>query len=156
MLPEVFHALVKLGYDFTRHRHFRRVRLKIVPQFRNEEDLFGRGKSQNFGKLLKNHEAIIAVRGGFGKRRPHRQPGSRDAYRTATAEELARRFELSVPAWTGRETRQLHQPWFATPLGAVRAVLLYPKARLYRDPNHPALEGGGIMMRGFRSRDPGR
>src|SRR6266700_4227928 len=47
-----------------------------------------------------------------------------DAYLAATAEELARRFAFPLPAWTVGEHRQLHRPWFATPLAAVRAVLL--------------------------------
>jgi hypothetical protein len=59
----------------------------------------------------------------------------RDAYLAATAEELARHFELSVPAWTGGESRQLHQPWFATPLGAVRAVLLLESPPAFRARN---------------------
>ena len=28
------------------------------------------------------------------------------------------------PAWIGDETRKLHRPWFASPLAALRAVLL--------------------------------
>jgi hypothetical protein len=47
-----------------------------------------------------------------------------DAYLAATAEELARRFDLPPPSWTSGETRQLHRPWFATPLASLRAVLL--------------------------------
>ena len=47
-----------------------------------------------------------------------------DAYLAATAEELARGHGLAPPAWIGGETRNLHRPWFASPLGALRAVLL--------------------------------
>lgn len=47
-----------------------------------------------------------------------------DAYLAATAEELARRFSLPLPRWTAGEARQLRRPWFATPLAALRAVLL--------------------------------
>lgn len=47
-----------------------------------------------------------------------------DAYLAATAEELARRFEFPCPAWTSAEARALHRPWFASPLAALRAVLL--------------------------------
>jgi hypothetical protein len=47
-----------------------------------------------------------------------------DAYLAATAEELARRFHLPPPGWTGGEARQLHRPWFASPLASLRAVLL--------------------------------
>ena len=47
-----------------------------------------------------------------------------DAYLAATAEELARRSDLPVPAWTADDQRALHKPWFATPLASLRAVLL--------------------------------
>jgi len=47
-----------------------------------------------------------------------------DAYLAATAEELARRFSLAVPDWIADEARKLHRPWFASPLAALRAVLL--------------------------------
>jgi hypothetical protein len=47
-----------------------------------------------------------------------------DAYLAATAEELARAHQLPVPTWTAAEVRKLHRPWFASPLAALRAVLL--------------------------------
>ena len=47
-----------------------------------------------------------------------------DAFLAATAEELARRYDLVLPRWTDNESRQLHRPWFASPLAALRAVLL--------------------------------
>ena len=58
-----------------------------------------------------------------------------DAYLAATAEELARRFDLPLPAWTAGELRQLHRPWFATPLAAVRAVLLLESPPAFRARN---------------------
>ena len=58
-----------------------------------------------------------------------------DAYLAATAEELARRFNLSLPAWTLGEQRQLHRPWFATPLAALRAVLLLESPPAFRSRN---------------------
>jgi len=58
-----------------------------------------------------------------------------DAYLAATAEELARRFSLPQPAWTAGEDRQLHRPWFATPLAAVRAVLLLESPPAFRSRN---------------------
>ncbi len=58
-----------------------------------------------------------------------------DAYLAATAEELARRFELPWPGWTLTEDRQLHRPWFATPLAAVRAVLLLESPPAFRSRN---------------------
>ena len=47
-----------------------------------------------------------------------------DAYLAAAAEELARGYGLVPPDWIEDETRKLHRPWFASPLGALRAVLL--------------------------------
>ncbi len=58
-----------------------------------------------------------------------------DAYLAATAEELARRFELPWPTWTAGEVRQLRRPWFATPLAAVRAVLLLESPPAFRSRN---------------------
>jgi hypothetical protein len=47
-----------------------------------------------------------------------------DAYLAATAEELARRYNFVLPMWTDTPDRKLHQPWFASPLAALRAILL--------------------------------
>lgn len=58
-----------------------------------------------------------------------------DAYLAATAEELARRFELPWPDWTVGEDRELRRPWFATPLAAVRAVLLLESPPAFRSRN---------------------
>ena len=58
-----------------------------------------------------------------------------DAYIAATAEELARRFDLPQPDWTVGESRQLRRPWFATPLAALRAVLLLESPPAFRSRN---------------------
>jgi hypothetical protein len=58
-----------------------------------------------------------------------------DAYLAATAEELARCFCLPQPAWTAGEDRHLHRPWFATPMDAVRAVLLLESPPAFRARN---------------------
>jgi hypothetical protein len=58
-----------------------------------------------------------------------------DAYLAATAEELARRFNLPMPQWTAGERRQLHRPWFASPLAALRAVLLLESPASFRARN---------------------
>lgn len=58
-----------------------------------------------------------------------------DAYIAATAEELARRFSLPQPTWTSGESRRLHRPWFATPLAALRAVLLQESPPAFRSRN---------------------
>jgi hypothetical protein len=58
-----------------------------------------------------------------------------DAYLAATAEELARRFSLPVPSWTAAEGRALHRPWFASPLAALRAVLLLESPPSFRARN---------------------
>ena len=58
-----------------------------------------------------------------------------DAYLAATAEELARCFSLPQPDWTVGEDRQLHRPWFATQLAALRAVLLLESPPAFRARN---------------------
>jgi hypothetical protein len=58
-----------------------------------------------------------------------------DAYVAATAEELARRFDLPFPPWTVGEQRQLHRPWFATSMAALRAVLLLESPPAFRSRN---------------------
>jgi hypothetical protein len=53
------------------------------------------------------------------------EPGRvQDAYLAATAEELARGYGFPPPDWIQDDTRKLHRPWFASTLGALRAVLL--------------------------------
>jgi len=58
-----------------------------------------------------------------------------DAYLAAAAEELARGYSLSVPSWTAAATRRLHRPWFASPLAALRAVLLLESPAAFRSRN---------------------
>jgi hypothetical protein len=58
-----------------------------------------------------------------------------DAYLAATAEELARRHQFPFPEWTPAEERRLHWPWFASPLAALRAVLLLESPPAFRARN---------------------
>ena len=58
-----------------------------------------------------------------------------DAYLAATAEELARAQKLYVPLWTNDGTRKLHRPWFASPLAALRTVLLLESPPAFRSCN---------------------
>ena len=58
-----------------------------------------------------------------------------DAYLAATAEELARARKFSVPSWTDSDARKLHRPWFASPLAALRAVLLLESPAAFRSRN---------------------
>lgn len=58
-----------------------------------------------------------------------------DAYLAATAEELARSRQFDFPDWTAGESRWLHRPWFASPLGALRAVLLLESPAAFRQRN---------------------
>jgi len=64
------------------------------------------------------------------------EPGRvQDAYLAAAAEELARSFNLPLPAWTAGEERKLHRPWFASPLGSLRAALLLESPAGFRSRN---------------------
>ena len=58
-----------------------------------------------------------------------------DAYLAATAEELARNFNLPMPGWIRDEARKLHRPWFASPLASLRAVLLLESPPAFRARN---------------------
>jgi hypothetical protein len=58
-----------------------------------------------------------------------------DAYLAATAEELARRYNLPCPGWTMAEGRHLHRPWFASSLRGLRAVLLLESPPGFRSRN---------------------
>jgi hypothetical protein len=58
-----------------------------------------------------------------------------DAYLAAAAEELARAHAIPPPAWTAGEARVLHRPWFASPLAALRAVLLLESPASFRARN---------------------
>ena len=58
-----------------------------------------------------------------------------DAYLAATAEELARCFNFPCPTRTSAEQRALHRPWFASPLAALRAVLLLESPPAFRARN---------------------
>jgi hypothetical protein len=58
-----------------------------------------------------------------------------DAYLAATAEELARQFDLPHPSWVDAEGRKLHRPWFASPLKALRAVLILESPAAFRSRN---------------------
>lgn len=58
-----------------------------------------------------------------------------DAYLAATAESLASIHMFGVPDWTTAESRKLHSPWFASPLAALRAVLLLESPSPFRSRN---------------------
>jgi hypothetical protein len=64
------------------------------------------------------------------------EPGQvRDAYLAATAEQLACDYGFCLPAWVGGDDRKLHRPWFASPLAALRAVLLLESPAAFRSRN---------------------
>ena len=58
-----------------------------------------------------------------------------DAYLAATAEELARKFTLQVPAWVADQARQLRRPWFASTLDGLRTVLILESPPAFRSRN---------------------
>jgi hypothetical protein len=59
----------------------------------------------------------------------------RDAYLAATAEKLAYDNDFPIPAWTIADARKLHRPWFASPLAALRVVLLLESPAAFRSRN---------------------
>lgn len=64
------------------------------------------------------------------------EPGRvQDAYLAAVAEELGRVEDFPVPVWTDDDTRKLHRPWFASPLAALRAVLILESPSAFRARN---------------------
>lgn len=58
-----------------------------------------------------------------------------DAYLAATAEWLAWKFDLNPPPWIFDPSRALRRPWFASPLSALRAVLLIESPAAFRSRN---------------------
>ena len=58
-----------------------------------------------------------------------------DAYLAATAEELARAHKFSAPTWVAADVRKLCRPWFASPLAALRTVLLLESPAAFRSRN---------------------
>jgi hypothetical protein len=79
------------------------------------------------GALVDEPERLGPTGGDLGR--------VQDAYLAATAEELARKFRLSVPPWTSTPERALHRPWFASPLGSLRAVLILESPASFRARN---------------------
>jgi hypothetical protein len=58
-----------------------------------------------------------------------------DAYLGATAERLARRSGLAIPAWAFHPSRYLHVPFFANEGAALRATLLLESPPEFRTRN---------------------
>jgi hypothetical protein len=58
-----------------------------------------------------------------------------DAYLAAVAEHLAAEHKLPIPSWVAGDQRQLHRPWFATPMAALRAVLIHESPPAFRARN---------------------
>ena len=58
-----------------------------------------------------------------------------DAYLAATAEELSHQCGVSLPRWVDEDERKLRRPWFASPLAALRAVLLLESPPGFRSRN---------------------
>lgn len=55
-----------------------------------------------------------------------------DAYLAAMAEHLARRWGLSIPAWTFDPARTLHSPVFASTIEALKPLLLAQSPLAFR------------------------
>jgi hypothetical protein len=79
-------------------------------------------------KALEDRPQLLAPKFGEAGR-------VQDVYLAAVAEELARIRQFPVPTWTMEETRKLHRPWFASPLAALRTVLLLESPSTFRSRN---------------------
>ena len=77
--------------------------------------------------LLPEPELLAPRLGGTGQ--------IQDAYLAATAEQLAIGSQFVIPEWVEAETRKLHRPWFASSLGALRAVLISESPGAFRARN---------------------
>ena len=60
---------------------------------------------------------------------------TQDAYLAAAVEELAREMTLTCPSWTSDPTRALRQPWLASNMASLRAVLLHESPASFRARN---------------------
>jgi len=79
------------------------------------------------GALMERPPLLSPVLGELGQ--------VEDAYLAACAEELARRYGLPLPTWTQESNRWLRCPWFASPMAALRAVLLLESPAGFRSRN---------------------
>ncbi|MBM4041613.1 MAG: hypothetical protein FJ290_24200 [Planctomycetes bacterium] len=120
----------------TRPKHTRRQTLAEVAELTLSGDSFDRCLA-NFLDGFYAAPGAAALAPTPPLLAPHFEDRGRvqDAYLAATAEELARRFDLPVPAWTAGQERALHRPWFASPLAALRAILLVESPPSFRARN---------------------
>lgn len=58
-----------------------------------------------------------------------------DAYLAATAEELARVYNFRYGTWALDECRKLREPWFASQLASLRAILIHESPAAFRSRN---------------------
>jgi len=65
MLPKMFHPPIQLRNNLARHRHFRGMRLKIIPQFGHKNEPLGRRKFLELRILLKIASAQVLATPGF-------------------------------------------------------------------------------------------
>jgi hypothetical protein len=64
---------------------------------------------------------------------PIRLPDAREhALLGAVGEHLARRWNLTIPAWTDDQSRFLHEPYFTTPIENLKAMLLAQSPLAFR------------------------
>lgn len=61
--------------------------------------------------------------------------GIQDAYLAATAEQLACERQFPIPDWVDADARKLRQPWFASSLASLRALLILESPASFRSRN---------------------
>ncbi len=90
-----------------------------------------------FDPVLREFFDAFYLAGGEARRRAIAQEPAHvgtihDAYLAAVAEHLARKFGLSVPAWTDKPDRFLSRPFFAGGLETLKAILLVESPLAFR------------------------
>ena len=84
------------------------------------------GFLDNFYTLSERRQAMI------DPEPPMTRKAETDAYLAAVAEHLARRWALTIPAWTFNPQRTLHSPIFASTIEALKPLLLVQSPLAFR------------------------
>ena len=101
---------------------------QVARRFRDGEQAFDPAVREFLDHFYTNPDLRDAAIAGC----PDRIDALHDAYLAAVAEHLARSFDLAVPAWTEEQGNDLHVPFFAGGLEALKGVLLAESPTAFR------------------------